>query len=681
MASVQGMSFTASEFSLVEDKGGNALLWQDPADEVGSADFFDEFVMLDGPDSASTSTVGGAEGGGGGRGGDYASLGLLKALTPPVSLGSSTSMLPPGRPVGVKQHHYTYGDPAMAIHPSIHDLSGLQVCHDVPSAGSISDSELLKLEGLTMRSPRVQVPTVSASVPPSPRSRSASPRKPGRLETFYTKVRNKAATLQGKPKQQPSQAHNAPMPNISTAQMDTVKLASRPKPYNLNTAKPHLPLSPPLTGSVLDSSQSSTVADSSSTSLSFVTGLMEDPFPEADGQRVGQLHCGAIPNTPLHTPLLNGFSSRSVGGPNGVAAWQLASSSASTPFLTPTTTNDAFWWDPTCDPMEMDMKMDTALQLTFAHQQQQQPRAFEYPPPPTSSTDDLFTPSGLMIHMPQPRGPAAAVLHSPASAHHVVSATLAQPHYHYPPPPSLHLPNGSSTRHGRPAETSPRRPKKPRAPSSGARHHQYAVHPLCPGGPPFHPQSSPRKRTASNNGPPPSPSPIPRLHRRSASMQLLRNPPSDSPSAIRKRKSWTGRRPSDSTSPRKPSHARRASSGTLPPTTTKPRGPSSSSNPRTAPEDDDNDYHLETPADTGGDGFVNYTPSDHNILMAGVAPSGSSKTKARREREALEQQRKLGEAVRKAVAAAGGDVSKLALEGEGDVLGMLGGAEGLLEGR
>lgn len=36
-------------------------------------------------------------------------------------------------------------------------------------------------------------------------------------------------------------------------------------------------------------------------------------------------------------------------------------------------------------------------------------------------------------------------------------------------------------------------------------------------------------------------------------------------------------------------------------------------------------------------GFVNYTPSDSDKLLAGVAPSGSSKTKARRGREAAEK--------------------------------------------
>ncbi|KAG9236382.1 hypothetical protein BJ875DRAFT_439425 [Amylocarpus encephaloides] len=57
--------------------------------------------------------------------------------------------------------------------------------------------------------------------------------------------------------------------------------------------------------------------------------------------------------------------------------------------------------------------------------------------------------------------------------------------------------------------------------------------------------------------------------------------------------------------------------------------------------------------------FVNYTPSDSKKILTGVAPSGSSKTKARREKEALDRRRKMSEAARRAVVAAGGDVGFL----------------------
>ena len=71
-----------------------------------------------------------------------------------------------------------------------------------------------------------------------------------------------------------------------------------------------------------------------------------------------------------------------------------------------------------------------------------------------------------------------------------------------------------------------------------------------------------------------------------------------------------------------------------------------------------------TPTSHGGAvGFVNFTPSDSRKILGGVAPSGSSKTKARREKEASERRRKLSEAAAKAVMEAGGDVEALRKEG------------------
>lgn len=65
----------------------------------------------------------------------------------------------------------------------------------------------------------------------------------------------------------------------------------------------------------------------------------------------------------------------------------------------------------------------------------------------------------------------------------------------------------------------------------------------------------------------------------------------------------------------------------------------------------------------GGVGFVNFTPDDSRKILTGVAPSGSSKTKARREKEAQEKRRKLSEAARRAVVEAGGDIARLEREG------------------
>lgn len=61
--------------------------------------------------------------------------------------------------------------------------------------------------------------------------------------------------------------------------------------------------------------------------------------------------------------------------------------------------------------------------------------------------------------------------------------------------------------------------------------------------------------------------------------------------------------------------------------------------------------------------FVNYTPSDSKKILTGVAPSGSSKTKARREKAAMEKRRKLSQAAVKAVKEAGGDIESLVEQG------------------
>jgi hypothetical protein len=58
-------------------------------------------------------------------------------------------------------------------------------------------------------------------------------------------------------------------------------------------------------------------------------------------------------------------------------------------------------------------------------------------------------------------------------------------------------------------------------------------------------------------------------------------------------------------------------------------------------------------------GFVNFTPQDSTKILSGVAPSGSSKTKARREKEAAEKRRRFSQAAVRAVVEAGGDLETL----------------------
>ncbi|EMC92094.1 hypothetical protein BAUCODRAFT_38119 [Baudoinia panamericana UAMH 10762] len=65
----------------------------------------------------------------------------------------------------------------------------------------------------------------------------------------------------------------------------------------------------------------------------------------------------------------------------------------------------------------------------------------------------------------------------------------------------------------------------------------------------------------------------------------------------------------------------------------------------------------------GSGGFVNFTPQDSNKILSGVAPSGSSKTKARREKEAADKRRRISQAAVRAVVEAGGDLDRLAEAG------------------
>ena len=60
---------------------------------------------------------------------------------------------------------------------------------------------------------------------------------------------------------------------------------------------------------------------------------------------------------------------------------------------------------------------------------------------------------------------------------------------------------------------------------------------------------------------------------------------------------------------------------------------------------------------------MNFTPQDSNKILSGVAPSGSSKTKARREKEALDKRRRFSQAAVKAVVDAGGDLDSLSRAG------------------
>ncbi|KAL8798999.1 MAG: hypothetical protein Q9182_006211 [Xanthomendoza sp. 2 TL-2023] len=118
---------------------------------------------------------------------------------------------------------------------------------------------------------------------------------------------------------------------------------------------------------------------------------------------------------------------------------------------------------------------------------------------------------------------------------------------------------------------------------------------------------------------------------------------------------------SDAEPSRADSPSRRISSPSLPPTPSRlTHRRSKSAAPRRKSAST-----LRTPKSNGSMsmGFVNFTPQDSKRILTGVAPSGSSKTKARREQEANEKKRKLSAAVLRAVEEAGGNTEGLRREG------------------
>ncbi|KAI9797565.1 MAG: hypothetical protein M1835_007829 [Candelina submexicana] len=119
--------------------------------------------------------------------------------------------------------------------------------------------------------------------------------------------------------------------------------------------------------------------------------------------------------------------------------------------------------------------------------------------------------------------------------------------------------------------------------------------------------------------------------------------------------------PGQSTSRR--SHRRHRSSPSYSPPlspTSQPRRSSKTPRTPTTPSHHRHKSSSTTPVSGSlGSGFVNFTPHDSQKILGGVAPSGSSKTKARREKEAEIKRRKLSEAAVRAVKEAGGDLGGL----------------------
>ncbi|KAI1643515.1 uncharacterized protein F4817DRAFT_251716 [Daldinia loculata] len=563
------------------------------------------------------------------------------------------------------------------------ELAAPLISDPILSNGSISDSELLRLEGISRLS--IESPKRNATAPqgsPLANQGSLSPRKHSRvLNSFCSALRRATHWSKSHKPQEP------PM-EVSTAIMgDPLKTEDSvcydlPVDFDLSglgdvkleetSISNNLPLSPPLTGRIPADHNSDDI-------MNFVSGHFDDPFcddvlaPPAIIDSVGKGHDIDL-NTPMTTPALDDdiFYQQTLDliGSNGTSLHQqkpqpkLRSTSSaewpmegilnndsqngiwptsSSPGAGPAYASDSGggisspgWWD---TPQQVNghrhhggrshshshshshssgsIHNNVSLNLSMHNQQAELP--YEY-----STGADM---SGLMIHMPQPRTPQAAVLSSNMNDPLIMPSPSSA--YYHPPPHSGSRRNSSGPSQYHHGHHSEHRRPRPRAPSSGARHYGSS-------NPYGGPMTSPRKVSSSAacytlREESMSPTPLPRQRTSSSS--------SSSSLALRKQRSWSRQH-------RKGGEPRTPSSGRV-----------RSSSCRSAGYD---------PSGGGGGGggslsieFCNYTPSDKKVLMNGVAPSGSSKTKARREREAQEKNEKYVEAIR----AAGVDVEKLRQNG------------------
>ena len=669
---------TAAAASAAAAGSNAAIFWDESVvnHEFETSDFFDQYIVLEpAADDTVSSPNDGDQSSGSSQDGGTTDSSFDPAMSDPCGSLDMFQVASSSAPLA---------HPNMAIHPSLVDMAqyGALFASHGPlqgAPGSISDSELLNLEGLsslTMRSPRALVPQRqhTSSVPTSPTLPQTTAKKPSRLEGIYSTIR-KAPGLIRK--------------GIRSVQQREQDGGVQ---HQLHLQQNQLPLSPALTNPMAE--------------MGFVNGFMDDPFTDSNGAAAANsLYAAHVKssNSPLGTPMMG-------GDPRAPAAnWPMAGDAhagmppAEDPALWGFITGDESWATMSGQPaynlaMPMQQQHQQQQQQQHHHQQQQQQQQQQLQQLHQQQRSQQLANGGLVIHMPQPqpRTPNQVLLneaHQQQMSHGMpvmnhsyqaaVNQALAQPQAQVPvAPPPVPL-----SAYPQPPYSEHRR--KPRAPSSGARHHPA--------------MTSPRKPRESSMCRSTSPSPVtpsatrgrPPKVRRSASLQGVNAAAmqSENQAAVRKRRSFSRTR-------------RRASGlggglGNASTTTLnmemEPRTPrrgvsGSSSSYGGSNFDGMGAMGMEMEMDTmglpeagisisagygiggghgssgggggGGGGvapigFVNFTPHDHNILMTGVAPSGSSKTKARREKEAAEKARKMKEAMVKAVKMAGGDVQKL----------------------
>jgi len=427
---------------------------------------------------------------------------------------------------------------------------------------SISDAELLKLEGISLQSPGRLLQGFASS----PSQPSSTLRQPKFLDAVSTTIKRAAGGVRSPTEQRTEGGNGSPVRDIQRWS----RRQSPPRPSLRSVQIP--PLSTANAGAA------------------FVSGFVEDPFSmESNSTSIPAPWLWASQDSVGMLQQQHGPEARKATIPRSVSmaapskpSWPVADTEGSSPWLQQDLADlqaeldglsePALW---RADPLQ-ELSTSPARDASRNLAQRMSPTDLSYDFNNSVSANN----NGTTIDMPQPRQLQQGVLYD-------LTLSAAA----FLPLPTDQSPQHSPNNYYRYNE----RTRPPPAPSSSARNMSTPMH---------------RTRTRSESS-----SPSPAHGRHSSGESRHRRTPSDTslgPSSIRKRR---------------PSRVRE---------------------PRTQ--------------SAGGIGFVNFTPHDSQMLMTGVAASGSSKTKAKREREAIERRRKLGEAAMKAVEAAGGDVEKLAAE-------------------
>lgn len=576
-ATPRNMAFWTMQYRAETTDRDHGFFWQDVDGMAGddANDFFGQFVDLDDHATAPPSSLNTS--GDGLSGGqtvprlpeplllDHAPESISSSTADEFDFLSSSSHVGPTSSLGqdIDPSHLAASNQQAASRPEQGQVEYL-------GRGSISDTELPRVEGISLSSPTKNKHT-SASQPTSPTPPNTTTRKTNKFVEAVQSTIRKATTRRKPRKPLPENRPGSP-----TGEVPLNAPRQRPRGRQNNKNGP--------------------VQQDFAGNGNFIHGTCEDPFNEVPPlpppSTLRYFHQDGV-SPPLVSPAVKSepgsfYTDHTTPQMPPDASWEQPHQASSLPgsagrWSGPEMMASANggWWDYSmlgqngefADQKHADFNMVT-------HSQQAQlPYEYQY------QLSDTAT-SGLMIQMPQPRQAQPSVVNDLAMNAHT---QLPPP----PPPPQ-------------PASERPHRP--PRAPSSGARH--ISCSPVRKSSPP---SASPTRTT---------------------------------PTAAQKRHSSGGSISST-----------RSASGRLP--ASMPGTPCSVRKRRSRDTSGGS-----ASASLGGEaGFVNFTPNDGSMLMTGVAPSGSSKTKARREKEALDRRRKLSEAALKAVAAAGGDVETLMQQG------------------